>query len=171
VVPEQPADLTREPSNVVLLHLTPSHSEPHGRGDHAVPINQCSKIESWCLQGQPSEPDPEQTSAFGNTVEPREWPGWGAKRTQHEQCQISNWALSGIDACVRFGRVFVHCKRGLGGAGLVAARLLFERGVSPDNAITRVRRMRPGAIETRAQEDYLRALGRTEAARVCNAKA
>jgi hypothetical protein len=76
VVPEQPADLTREPSNLVLLHLTPSHSEPHGRGDHAVPINQCSEIESWCLQGQPSEPDPEQTSAFGNTVEPREWPGW-----------------------------------------------------------------------------------------------
>ena len=76
VVPEQPADLTRGPSNLVLLHLTPSHSEPHGRGDHAVPINQCSKIESWCLQAQPSEPDPEQTSAFGNTVEPREWPGW-----------------------------------------------------------------------------------------------
>jgi protein-tyrosine phosphatase len=68
------------------------------------------------------------------------------------------------------GRVLVHCKGGLGRAGLVAARLLFERGVSPDNAITRVRRMRPGAIETRAQEDYLRALDRSEAARVWNAK-
>ena len=34
------------------------------------------RFQSWCLQGQPSEPDPEQTSAFGNTVEPRKWPGW-----------------------------------------------------------------------------------------------
>jgi protein-tyrosine phosphatase len=69
------------------------------------------------------------------------------------------------------GRVLVHCKGGLGRAGVVAARLLFERGVSPDNAITRVRRMRPRAIETRAQEDYLRALGRPEATRVWNANA
>jgi ADP-ribosyl-[dinitrogen reductase] hydrolase len=63
------------------------------------------------------------------------------------------------------GRVLVHCKGGFGRAGLVAARLLFERGVSTDEAIARLRRIRPGAIETRA-EDYLRALGRPKAARV-----
>ena len=96
MVPEQPADLTREPSNLVLLHLTRSHSEPHGRGDHAVPINQCSKIESWCLQGQPSEPDPEQTSAFGNTVEPREWPGWAQSGNKPESARCRKQSFSGL---------------------------------------------------------------------------
>jgi len=60
------------------------------------------------------------------------------------------------------GRVLVHCKGGLGRAGLVAARLLIERGVPADEAIAGVRRCRPGAIETCAQEGYLRALGRPE---------
>ena len=57
------------------------------------------------------------------------------------------------------GRVLVHCKGGLGRAGLVTARLLIERGVPADEAIAGVRRCRPGAIETCAQEGYLRALG------------
>ena len=56
------------------------------------------------------------------------------------------------------GRVLVHCKGGLGRAGLVAARLLIERGAQPDWAIAEVRKVRPGAIETSAQEAYLRKL-------------
>ncbi len=52
-------------------------------------------------------------------------------------------------------RVVVHCKGGLGRAGTVAARLLMDRGVAPSAAIETVRRVRPGAIETRAQETYL----------------
>jgi protein-tyrosine phosphatase len=60
------------------------------------------------------------------------------------------------------GRVLVHCKGDLGRAGLVAARLLVERGVPATEAITRMRRCRPGAIETCAQEKYLLALGQLE---------
>jgi hypothetical protein len=53
------------------------------------------------------------------------------------------------------GRLVVHCKGGLGRAGMVAARLLIERGEPPDAAIEKVRRARRGAIETTAQARYL----------------
>lgn len=56
-------------------------------------------------------------------------------------------------------RVLVHCKGGLGRAGTVAARLLVERGTAPEEAIAQVRAVRPGALETRAQEDYVRGIG------------
>jgi ADP-ribosyl-[dinitrogen reductase] hydrolase len=57
--------------------------------------------------------------------------------------------------------VFIHCRGGLGRAGTVAARLLIELGITDaDAAIVKVREVRPGAIETRAQEDHLRAIER-----------
>lgn len=59
------------------------------------------------------------------------------------------------------GRVLVHCKGGLGRAGTVAARIMVERGQDPENAIAAVRSVRPGAIETRAQEDYVKAVSLT----------
>lgn len=49
-------------------------------------------------------------------------------------------------------RVLVHCRGGLGRAGTVAALLLVGCGVTPPEAIRRVRAARPGAIETKAQE-------------------
>lgn len=61
------------------------------------------------------------------------------------------------------GRVLVHCKGGLGRAGMVAALILVERGMAPDEAVKAVRRARgPGAIETAAQERYVRALAALE---------
>ena len=51
--------------------------------------------------------------------------------------------------------VLVHCRGGLGRAGTVAARLLVELGARPDDAMRRVRDVRPGAIEE-AQEDHVR---------------
>lgn len=53
-------------------------------------------------------------------------------------------------------KVLVHCKGGLGRAGTVAARLLIDQDLSAQEAIDRVRARRPGAIENREQEDYLR---------------
>lgn len=47
--------------------------------------------------------------------------------------------------------VLVHCKGGLGRAGMMAARLLVELGMEPEEAIQTVRRARKGAIETSAQ--------------------
>ncbi len=47
--------------------------------------------------------------------------------------------------------VLVHCKGGLGRAGMIAARLLAELGMDPDEAIRAVRRVRKGAIETPSQ--------------------
>lgn len=65
----------------------------------------------------------------------------------------------GLRARLRDGfDVLVHCKGGLGRAGLTAARLLIECGLDPEIAIRDVRRVRPGAIETAAQETYVRAL-------------
>jgi ADP-ribosyl-[dinitrogen reductase] hydrolase len=54
-------------------------------------------------------------------------------------------------------RVLIHCRGGLGRTGLVAALILVERGAEPPAAIRRVRAVRPHAVETRAQEDYVRA--------------
>ena len=54
--------------------------------------------------------------------------------------------------------VVVHCKGDLGRAGTIAARLLTELGRHPEDAIAQVRSVRTGAIETRAQEDYVRSL-------------
>ena len=58
----------------------------------------------------------------------------------------------------RGGRILVHCKGGVGRAGMIAARLLIERDASADEAIAAVRRVRPGAVENTAQEGYLRRL-------------
>lgn len=54
--------------------------------------------------------------------------------------------------------ILIHCRGGLGRTGLVAARILVERGCAPRDAIHRVRAVRPGAIETPAQEQYVLAL-------------
>lgn len=64
------------------------------------------------------------------------------------------WKVQGRDirALLRDGGdVLVHCKGGLGRAGMIAARLLVELGMPPDDAIRAVRSARKGAIETPAQ--------------------
>ena len=64
------------------------------------------------------------------------------------------WTTHGHDirARLRHGDdVLVHCKGGLGRAGMIAARLLVELGMPPEDAIREVRRERRGAIETPSQ--------------------
>ncbi len=51
--------------------------------------------------------------------------------------------------------IVFHCRGGRGRAGLAVTRMLIELGEKPALAMARVRAVRPGAIETRAQEDYL----------------
>jgi len=61
-----------------------------------------------------------------------------------------------LRAILRAGfSVLVHCKGGLGRAGMIAARLLIELGMDQADAVKVVRRVRPGAIETSAQLDHV----------------
>lgn len=55
----------------------------------------------------------------------------------------------------RGGRVLVHCRGGLGRAGMVAAMLAIEMGLQPQEALRKVRAVRPGAVETTEQEDFV----------------
>ncbi|HTN15595.1 MAG TPA: ADP-ribosylglycohydrolase family protein [Sphingomonadaceae bacterium] len=51
--------------------------------------------------------------------------------------------------------VLVHCMGGLGRAGTITSRLLVELGWNPAEAAAQVRQVRPGAIETQGQMDYV----------------
>lgn len=68
------------------------------------------------------------------------------------------WKTAGAElrAMLRDGfNILVHCKGGLGRAGMTAARLLIELGMAPTRAVQVVRAVRPGAIETTVQFDYV----------------
>ncbi len=69
------------------------------------------------------------------------------------------WTYAGfrLRALLRRGeKIVIHCLGGLGRTGTVASRLLVELGDIAEAAIRKVRRARPGSIETKAQEDYVR---------------
>jgi ADP-ribosyl-[dinitrogen reductase] hydrolase len=68
------------------------------------------------------------------------------------------WTDTGasLRALLRGGAsILVHCKGGLGRAGMIAARLLVELGWQAEAAIAAVREVRPGAIETLEQEAHV----------------
>ena len=67
--------------------------------------------------------------------------------------------------------IVVHCKGGLGRAGTVAATLLVELGLTPGAAMEKVRAVRPGAIETSKQEDFVRSRGRAQGVAVSTEEA
>lgn len=59
-----------------------------------------------------------------------------------------------VEATVAAGNpVAVHCTAGLGRSGTMAAVYLVAAGASANEAISTVRQLRPGSIETSAQED------------------
>ncbi len=66
--------------------------------------------------------------------------------------------LRRVLAELRAGRhVAMHCRAGKGRAGMVAACLARDAlGLSGDEAIAWIRRLVPGAVETRGQEDLIR---------------
>lgn len=52
------------------------------------------------------------------------------------------------------GALLLHCLGGKGRSGMVAMRLLTERGMDGPSALAAIRRIRPGAVETAAQERW-----------------
>lgn len=52
-------------------------------------------------------------------------------------------------------KVFIHCRGGLGRTGLIAAKLMVDFGVSPQDAINITRKSRRGAIENSVQEQWV----------------
>lgn len=69
------------------------------------------------------------------------------------------WAIEGerIRHALRIGeRVAIHCYAGLGRTGMIAARILVEFGVEPEQAIRRIRRDNRRRIQTHAQANFVR---------------
>jgi protein-tyrosine phosphatase len=69
------------------------------------------------------------------------------------------WAIEGerIRHALRIGeRVVFHCYAGLGRTGMMAARILVEMGMPPEEAIAEVRRSNPKRIQTKGQSNYVR---------------
>ena len=50
--------------------------------------------------------------------------------------------------------VLVHCRGGRGRSGMIALRLMVERGQEPDAALRQLREARPGAVETDEQRAW-----------------
>jgi len=71
-----------------------------------------------------------------------------------ESATAANWPEASKKAhaiLASGGRVLVHCKGGCGRSGMVVLRLLVERGESPEEALARLRRENPDAVETKEQ--------------------
>lgn len=66
-----------------------------------------------------------------------------------------------VDRASADGRpVGVHCTAGLGRSGTMAAAYLVAVGSTADDAMAKVRQLRPGSIETPEQEDAVRSFER-----------
>ncbi len=61
------------------------------------------------------------------------------------------------------GRILVHCRGGCGRSGMVALRLMSELGEARDDALERLRAVRPCAIETPEQMAWAMAAKRDPA--------
>ena len=56
-------------------------------------------------------------------------------------------------------RILVHCRGGCGRTGMIVLRIMIEFGEDPDEALKRLRKIRPCAVETNAQKNWARLFG------------
>jgi len=59
-----------------------------------------------------------------------------------------------IDLLQGGGNVMFHCRGGCGRSGMGALRVMIAAGEAADAALTRLRKVRPCAVETQAQLDW-----------------
>jgi atypical dual specificity phosphatase len=76
------------------------------------------------------------------------------------QAQLTRCLSSIAKAHEKHMGVAVHCGAGLGRTGVVLACYFVSGGVSAEDAIARIRRLRPGSIETEEQADAVREFAR-----------
>ena len=76
--------------------------------------------------------------------------------------QLARGVQAIYDALVAGQRVAVHCAAGLGRTGTLLACYLVSTGLDPVTAIERIRKMRPGSIETAGQQAAVEAFARRE---------
>lgn len=81
-------------------------------------------------------------------------PDMGAPASMPEARALVEGILARME---RQQTVVVHCLGGLGRSGTIAACVLTLRGRPPDLALQLVRRARPGAVQTEAQEAFVAA--------------
>jgi atypical dual specificity phosphatase len=70
--------------------------------------------------------------------------------------QMTEFVALVEDSAAAGSPVGVHCTAGLGRSGTMAAAYLVATGASVNDAIATIRELRPGSIETEAQEDAIR---------------
>lgn len=63
------------------------------------------------------------------------------------------------DVLAQGGKVLVHCMGGCGRSGMAALRLMVEAGEEPSSALSRLRAVRPCAVETPEQFGWASASG------------
>jgi atypical dual specificity phosphatase len=76
--------------------------------------------------------------------------------TAPSQAQLEQGVAAIAEALAQGRRIAVHCGAGLGRTGTLLAAYLVSTGLSPDEAIARVRAARPGSVETEEQEQAVR---------------
>ena len=71
--------------------------------------------------------------------------------------QLSQF-LNSLDKALENGKVIMHCEGGSGRTGTMGAAYWIKKGLSWKEAIERVRKSRPHAVETKEQEESLEEL-------------
>lgn len=70
--------------------------------------------------------------------------------------QMAEFVALVEDSVASGDSVGVHCTAGLGRSGTMSAAYLVSTGASAGNAISTIRKLWPGSIETESQEDAIR---------------